>query len=364
MGDGERGLRLANAMTWFWSSRGYFREARGWLEAFLVMPTSVATHARGLVEAANILHWQGDKEQAARCAAESLAICQAHGDQLNAAVALRRLASIAIDQQAFDRAAAFLAESGEIVRSVGSAWDAAFAVFLTGRLARAAGRSGEAVDRFAEASEAFGAIGDRGYVAAALGQQGAALIDTGDLAAAAAAYGTSLELASELKDDTWVAWALVGAAQLAHLSTKPDTAARFLSAASRIRESIGERRLPNSVLTTELKSTLGEDRFASEWTRGEQMPAAEIVAEARAILNGRHARQPDLATESPKQSPLSRRERQVLALVLAGRSDRDIGTALYISRRTASNHVSAILRKLQVDTRADAVACAVRDALI
>jgi DNA-binding NarL/FixJ family response regulator len=50
----------------------------------------------------------------------------------------------------------------------------------------------------------------------------------------------------------------------------------------------------------------------------------------------------------------------VLKLVAAGFSNPQIADALYISRKTAEHHVSAILVKLGVTTRAEAAAAAVR----
>ena len=57
---------------------------------------------------------------------------------------------------------------------------------------------------------------------------------------------------------------------------------------------------------------------------------------------------------------LTQREAEVLALVAAGRTNRQIGTELYVSEKTASVHVSNILRKLGVTTRVEAAAVAQR----
>ncbi|MFZ4894290.1 helix-turn-helix transcriptional regulator [Plantibacter sp. Mn2098] len=55
---------------------------------------------------------------------------------------------------------------------------------------------------------------------------------------------------------------------------------------------------------------------------------------------------------------LTTRERQVLELVAAGLSNRQIGERLFISTKTASVHVSAILRKLGASTRTEAAVLA------
>jgi DNA-binding CsgD family transcriptional regulator len=57
-------------------------------------------------------------------------------------------------------------------------------------------------------------------------------------------------------------------------------------------------------------------------------------------------------------SILSGREREVLALVAAGRTNREIAAALVISQHTAGRHVENIFTKLGVKTRAAATAYA------
>jgi len=61
---------------------------------------------------------------------------------------------------------------------------------------------------------------------------------------------------------------------------------------------------------------------------------------------------------------LTPREREVLELVASGRSNRSIAEALGISDHTVKFHVSALLEKLGADTRADAVARALRRGLL
>jgi DNA-binding NarL/FixJ family response regulator len=61
---------------------------------------------------------------------------------------------------------------------------------------------------------------------------------------------------------------------------------------------------------------------------------------------------------------LTEREMLVLRLLVAGRSNREIGAELFISGKTASVHVSNILRKLGVSTRVQAAALAERAGLM
>ena len=57
---------------------------------------------------------------------------------------------------------------------------------------------------------------------------------------------------------------------------------------------------------------------------------------------------------------LTRREADVLTLLAAGRTNRQIGQRLYITEKTASVHVSRILAKLGVASRGEAAAIAHR----
>jgi DNA-binding CsgD family transcriptional regulator len=61
---------------------------------------------------------------------------------------------------------------------------------------------------------------------------------------------------------------------------------------------------------------------------------------------------------------LTPRELEVLRLVAEGRSNGEIGAALFISTKTASVHVSNILAKLRVSSRGEAAALAHRHGLI
>ena len=52
--------------------------------------------------------------------------------------------------------------------------------------------------------------------------------------------------------------------------------------------------------------------------------------------------------------PLSEREREVLTLIAAGRTNREIAASLYLSPHTVKEHASSLYRKLGVKNRAEA----------
>ncbi|MCU6708453.1 response regulator transcription factor [Paenibacillus sp. J5C_2022] len=58
---------------------------------------------------------------------------------------------------------------------------------------------------------------------------------------------------------------------------------------------------------------------------------------------------------SAEESPLTRREAEVLRLMAEGKSNKLIGEYLFISEKTVKNHVSSILQKMEVDDRTQAV---------
>jgi DNA-binding NarL/FixJ family response regulator len=90
-------------------------------------------------------------------------------------------------------------------------------------------------------------------------------------------------------------------------------------------------------------------------------PPQELIVAVRAAASGESAVAPSVATrliarERSPQMQLSRREREVLALVADGRSNRDVGDELFLSEATVKSHLVHIFAKLQVTSRTSAVA--------
>jgi DNA-binding NarL/FixJ family response regulator len=65
------------------------------------------------------------------------------------------------------------------------------------------------------------------------------------------------------------------------------------------------------------------------------------------------------STATPTDGGITTREREVLRLLVAGYSNREIGRALFVAEGTVKNHVSNILAKLGVRDRTRAVLKAV-----
>lgn len=70
------------------------------------------------------------------------------------------------------------------------------------------------------------------------------------------------------------------------------------------------------------------------------------------------------ASASPGRGPLTARELQVLDLLAAGRTNRQVGEQLFMAEKTASVHVSRIFAKLGASSRAEAVSIGLRSGLL
>src|SRR5579859_991626 len=98
--------------------------------------------------------------------------------------------------------------------------------------------------------------------------------------------------------------------------------------------------------------------------------AARILAQFRedSVADSAASEQPSPRLEPPPIGPLfvklSPREIEILDLVARGNSNKIIGRKLSISDQTVKNHVSAILRKLEVNDRTEAVVYALRNGWI
>jgi DNA-binding NarL/FixJ family response regulator len=83
--------------------------------------------------------------------------------------------------------------------------------------------------------------------------------------------------------------------------------------------------------------------------RGESVLQPSVAAK----LVARVAASPEPA---PAAGPLSEREREVIRLLAAGRTNRQIAEALFLAEGTVKNHVTALLTKLDAHTRGEAAA--------
>jgi DNA-binding CsgD family transcriptional regulator len=151
--------------------------------------------------------------------------------------------------------------------------------------------------------------------------------------------------------------ALEGMATVAHSSGQTEMAARLFGAASALRDEIVMPMAPTErayfvPLLDRLRATLGEQRFASAWSIGRSWPRELAISEALSLLTA-----PAPASRLPR---LTARERDVLRELMAGKSNREISEALFVSPTTVATHIASLYRKIGVDSRAEAIAWAHR----
>jgi len=101
-------------------------------------------------------------------------------------------------------------------------------------------------------------------------------------------------------------------------------------------------------------------------TSDELAKAIRDAVSGRSTLSPEAARVLVRATRAPKQPwlELTEREREVLNLVVQGQSNRQIAGAMFVSVATVKAHISNILSKLQVSSRAEAITYAIKHKIV
>jgi DNA-binding NarL/FixJ family response regulator len=121
------------------------------------------------------------------------------------------------------------------------------------------------------------------------------------------------------------------------------------------------------------RSALGVGDFAAAWAEGRAMPLEQAVADALEALAARPGPGPVDEGGAPAGPGRGRRKRlawgltereaEVLRLVAAGKTDRQIAADLVLSERTVGRHLANVYNKLGVSSRAAATAFALRAGL-
>ncbi len=283
---------------------------------------------------------------------EALAMAEETGDYRLAGYALMNLGEVALGEDAPERALSIAEQGLALVRHVGEPHAISQALEIAARTARALGRTGDAASFLAEALTVNHQRGDQPMVA------------------------TNLEDLAIL---------LLERPPNGH---PPADAIRLLGAAAAIRDQVGSS--PTDAirqLIATLRAAHPGPAFLVPWGDGHALVPDGVLGEVEQVTGRLRAietagpapaagpshgagdvaaptgPEPDALTQY-RLDPLTSREREVLALLIDGMSDREIADALFISARTASNHVARILQKMQVGSRTAAASFALRHGLI
>lgn len=99
-------------------------------------------------------------------------------------------------------------------------------------------------------------------------------------------------------------------------------------------------------------------------SRADLLRSIRLVATGHSLIDTNTAKQAMERLAQIPGSELTEREREVLTLVARGYTNKQIADTLFVSEKTARNHVSHILDKLGLSRRSEAAAFAVEHKLV
>jgi DNA-binding CsgD family transcriptional regulator/tetratricopeptide (TPR) repeat protein len=411
----DTALRLAVRLERLWFRIGLQQEGRDWLERSLAAAPDAppALRTAALNGRGEWLRELGQRTDALRLYEMARELARASGDRAGEATALTGLSALANDVSDYvaqrplnERSIAIWRELGDrrgLARALHTlAWaeagfgnvEAAMALFREALShARAAGddrwtaRSLDSLGNMLLLQSDFAAARplleeglavaranrDRHELAVIAADLGMVTLELGDVAAARAHFAEAVALVYETGRRRLAAFLLVGCAVLADVDGQPARALRLMGAARAMRDEMDsplESDFQIAAMAAAGKSSVVRTLLhlaaaatgAGVWSMDEAL--REAAAVARAPVDPGASPAGVVAPKTPAlRLGLTPREVDVLRLLAEGRSDRAIADALFISHRTASKHVGAILAKLGAASRAEAAARAVRDGL-
>jgi non-specific serine/threonine protein kinase len=279
----------------------------------------------------------------------ALAIAEAIDDQEIVAHAIHLLGLIAEAQQSWEEAESLFVHALARWRALDAWVEEAVALLHLSNVVFSRGDRDLATQHAEAALARFRASGYAAGAGMALGRRARVARDRGDSHEAALAYHEALRLWSSQNDHWYIRMALTGLAELASAYGQSSAAASLLGSVDTLVQEAGALLPPAGFeyvrATTAARAALGAERFAELHAKGQQLSLAEAVAIAATIS----------VPASAADKVLTAREIEILRLIAAGRTDRQIAGALFVSSRTINAHVAHILTKLEVHTRRDAV---------
>jgi predicted ATPase/DNA-binding NarL/FixJ family response regulator len=413
--DAEAGLRMCTAISPVWIVRGAFAEGAEWFDSFLGLdapPLADAVRGAALVGRAQ-LALAGDPAVAEARALAGLELCRATGQDFWCASACNLLTEAALHAGRAGEAAAWAEQALTTARTAGDRWNEGYAL---GTMAAAAGQRGDLVEagrlaesalavmrdidhqwglartllgladlarltgdgdgahqRYEEALAILSLLGARPEIARCLAGLGRIAMDEGDLALARRHLAQSIELSRAIGNRIGIVRGLEAFAALAVREQRPDRAVQLAAAATALREAA--HLPPRSAARTErylaAAGDLGQDAVRRLWAKGAGLApssAVELALAAGPAPAPASAQAPGPATgggtagEGGTAGGLTPREREIVALIAGGRSNKAIGEELGISPATAARHVANILLKLGFSSRAQIAAWVSRTA--
>jgi DNA-binding CsgD family transcriptional regulator/Tfp pilus assembly protein PilF len=405
-GDAPTALRLGAALWRYWGQRGQLSEGRSALERALVVDSDVehSLRAAATYHLANLALDLMEYAAARNHLGASLALFRQLGDLDGIASSLNSLGLVAWCTGEYATALAHFIEAERIWKSINDLPGVAAAQHNLGWLAAKEGQYQQARKHHEEALRLRRVQKDNDAIAYSIWALGAIALYAGDVERAQTLCKESLALFTGLGDrqgEAYVLHELARAAQRTAPAVETlrryhdllvlrqdlgerngviesfeeiagvlagqrimEPAARLLGAASAMRASfslapwVAERLAVEQTLVT-LQRALPKDAFDAAWNTGQTWTFDRAMNEALTFTRVSLQQPPDATPFN-----LTRREQEILRLLNERRTDPEIAAQLFISTKTASNHVYNILSKLGAKNRREAAEFAKKHALI
>ncbi|HEY1296441.1 MAG TPA: LuxR C-terminal-related transcriptional regulator [Chloroflexota bacterium] len=353
--DASAGTDMAAGLWWFWFRRGLWHEGRRWLETVLGSYQGESPTLVRILTGLGTLSWvQGDYVGAHARLQQSVALGRRLGLDEELAIALMFTSMDMLGQGDAETAKRLVEESVARLRPSRDRVGLGLALASVGAVALAAGDYAGASGPLEESVQVLRALDDFWGLALPLRNRGLVAYREGDLERAADLIRESITTLASPGDPWFGARGLEAMATIAVARGDFVRAARVFGAAEALRGPAGaavppyERRIYDEA-RQQLRGGLSVGAISAAWTHGRRMRPEQAVAYAFGEC------------EEPELNPLSARERDVLDLLTRGLSNRAIAQKLVITEKTTEAHVSNILRKLGVSTRAQAAVWAVQN---
>lgn len=301
---------------------------------------------------------------------ESLAVSRAAGSSCALSFPLTSLGRLAMEDGDYATTQARYAEALAARRQVGEKRAIAISLASLGDVARAQGDHDQAAQLFTEGLALSREVGDQPSRAWLRCGLGFVALHRADFQQAWACFSEAVGVAQELGQTSRVAACLAGLAAVAATADRLTLAARLLGVVDALGEVCGagldpttDRNHYDRVMAA-VRTALGEDAFTAAWEAGRAFPLDEAIAEALAVEIPAPLRGPAATARPVYPDHLTAREVEVLRLIAAGRSNREIAAEVVVSVRTAEHHIASIYAKIGVHRRADAATYARRHSLL
>jgi DNA-binding NarL/FixJ family response regulator len=370
--DAETVARLVGALWRVWLGRGYSNDSRRWLDRSLAIRDAVSPPVviELLRHAASFyVSLVDDEKQAQAIVLELLARAEGIGDEYGLYWGHHYLGLIAERRSEFQAARDQYNQALALAPRVQHPTnELAWAVHALARIDFHQG------DLEAAATGLINALAHHRRTSSPYGDQSVKAdlarvrFAQGNIRDAAALWAEQLALAWENRIKRRVSHALVGLAMAAVATNHDREAARLLGAIDALRLRSGallevDVRTEAVQATTEARRALGEEEFEAAFVAGQELSLDEATQEALAVARAIAEGALPLVSDASVHG-LTPHELAVLRLLVEGLSDKEIGEALGINRRTASKHVEIIRGKLAVPSRTAAATYATRHGLI